>query len=511
MSCMLIFVPKKETLYSMNNNDLQLILNTNVSLVVIETYDEPRALDLLKGAFQINNIPAWRWTVTEGLETLGFGVKLMEHEKRTDPDELLMHIKSSRQASAFVLCDFHPYLEEHKTIRHLKDIALESNRTGHKIVLISHELKLPPELSRYASSVRLSLPDESEILSIVRSQARSWAEANKKSRIKTDNVTLNKLVNNLSGLTHQDVERLAHSAIADDGAITESDLPEITRAKFELMDMEGVLHYEYSLAHLKDVGGLNGLKGWLAERKDAVLEPVCIDEPFLDAPKGVLLFGVQGGGKSLAAKAIAGIWGLPLLRLDMASLFNKFIGETEKNLRKSLELADLMAPCVLWMDEIEKGLANDSSDNATGKRLLGTLLTWIAERKSRVFMVATSNDISILPPELMRKGRFDEVFFVDLPDNETREIIFRIHMEKRKINPESFDLTVLAQQTEGFTGAEIEQAIVSGIYSARAQKENVNQVHVSRAILNTQPLSVVMSEKIERLRSWAIKRAVAAN
>ena len=249
----------------------------------------------------------------------------------------------------------------------------------------------------------------------------------------------------------------------------------------------------------------------LAERKDAVLEPVCIDEPFLDAPKGVLLFGVQGGGKSLAAKAIAGIWGLPLLRLDMASLFNKFIGETEKNLRKSLELADLMAPCVLWMDEIEKGLANDSSDNATGKRLLGTLLTWMAERKSRVFMVATSNDISILPPELMRKGRFDEVFFVDLPDNETREIIFRIHMEKRKINPESFDLAVLAQQTEGFTGAEIEQAIVSGIYSARAQKENVNQVHVSRAILNTQPLSVVMSEKIERLRSWAIKRAVAAN
>ena len=495
----------------MNNNDLRLILNTNITLVVIETYDERRALELLKGLFQIENMPGWRWTVTEGLETLGFGVKLKDHEKRTDPSELLKHIKSSRQASAFILCDFHPYLEDDKVIRHLKDITLDGVRTGHKLVLVSHGLQLPPELSRYSASVKLSLPDESEILAIVREEARSWATHNKKTRIKTDNVTLNKLVNNLTGLTHQDVRRLAHSAIADDGAITESDLPEITRAKFELMNMEGVLHYEYSLAHLKDVGGLNGLKDWLEERRQAVIDPPDVAEAIVDAPKGVLLFGVQGGGKSLAAKAIAGIWGLPLLRLDMASLFNKFIGETEKNLRESLKLADLMSPCVLWMDEIEKGLANDNSDNATGKRLLGTLLTWMAERKSRVFMVATSNDISILPPELMRKGRFDEIFFVDLPDSETRKIIFDIHMKKRKLDIEIFDIEELAQQSDGFTGAEIEQAIVSAIYSARAQKVDVSQNSVIRAIVKTQPLSVVMAEKIQHLRSWAMERAVMAN
>ena len=366
----------------MNNNDLRLILNTNVSLVVLETYDEPRALDLLKGLFQYEKIPAWKWTETEGLDTLGFGLKLIGDERKTQPAEVLEHIKKCKEASAFILCDFHPFLEESNLVRHIKDIVLEGKRSGHKIILLSHELTLPPELSRYAASASLSLPDDNEILSIIREEAREWASVNKKTRIKTDNVTLAKLVNNLKGLSHQDVRRLAHGAICDDGAITENDLPEITQAKFKLMDMDGVLHFEYSTAHLKDVGGLSKLKQWLEDRRAIVLDN---EKSNMDAPKGVLLFGVQGGGKSLAAKAIAGVWGLPLLRLDMAALFNKYIGETEKNLREALKLADLMSPCVLWIDEVEKGLANDGADNATGKRLLGTLLTWMSERTSRVF------------------------------------------------------------------------------------------------------------------------------
>jgi SpoVK/Ycf46/Vps4 family AAA+-type ATPase len=223
------------------------------------------------------------------------------------------------------------------------------------------------------------------------------------------------------------------------------------------------------------------------------------------------LFGVQGGGKSLAAKAIAGIWGLPLLRLDMAAVYNKYVGETERNLRDALKLADVMSPCVLWIDEIEKGLAQNDGENATGKRLLGTLLTWMAERKSRVFMVATSNDISILPPELMRKGRFDEIFFVDLPDAEIRRKVFEIHIEKRGLSSRNFALDELVAISEGFTGAEVEQAIVSALYSASARNESTNMEHIRTAIANTRPLSVIMAEQMNMLRAWARDRAVAAN
>ncbi len=493
----------------MNNNDLRLILNAKVSLVVIETYDEPRALALLDGLFQCENMPAWRWSVTEGLANLGFGLSLKPTEAHAQPEAVLQYIKQCKETSAFVLCDMHPYLEEAKNIRFLKDIAL--GPAGHKVVLLSHRLSLPPELARYAASVSLSLPTEDEILAIIREEARHWAARNNKSRIKTDNITLQKLLNNLRGLPHQDVRRLAHGAIADDGAITEEDLPELTRRKFELMDMDGVLHFEFSTAHLRDVGGLDALKQWLEDRRHMVVRDETEIEQQLDAPKGVLLFGVQGGGKSLAAKSIAGVWGLPLLRLDMAALFNKYVGETEKNLREALKLADLMSPCVLWLDEVEKGMAQDNADNATGKRLLGTLLTWMSERKSRVFLVATSNDISVLPPELMRKGRFDEIFFVDLPDLATRNTIFSIHLKKRGLPLERFDLGSLAEITEGFTGAEIEQAVVSATYSASARDEAVMQEHVSDAVKKTQPLSVVMAERIAELRGWARERAVFAN
>ncbi len=494
----------------MNNNDLRLLLKAKVSLVVIETHDEPRALTLLDGIFQVEQLPAWRWTRTDGLKNLGYGFNLRANDVHHEPEAIFKYIKGCKEQSAFVLCDMHPYLDDPLHLRYLKDIIF--NPIGHKIVLVSHQLSLPPELARHGASVSLTMPSEDEILAIVKEEARQWAAQNKQSRIKTDNVTLQKLVSNLKGLPHHDVRRLAHGAIADDGAITEADLPELARRKFELMDMDGVLHFEFSTAHLRDVGGLNTLKRWLEDRRKIVLgqanEKSTVQH---DAPKGVLLFGVQGGGKSLAAKSIAGVWGLPLLRLDMAALFNKYVGETEKNLREALKLADLMSPCVLWLDEIEKGLAQDSADNAIGKRLLGTLLTWMSERKSRVFMVATSNDISVLPPELMRKGRFDEIFFVDLPDQNTRATIFTIHLNKRGLLLENFDIGQLATITEGFTGAEIEQAVVSATYTASARKDKVHQAMIEAAIQTTQPLSVVMAERINELRGWARERAVFAN
>lgn len=492
----------------MNYNDLSILLHSNISLIVVETFDETRALSLLQKYFRDEGIGSWRWSATDGLQPLGFGLQAEDQNNQAKPEDVLNHIKKSQKASAFVLCDLHPYLDEPKMVRLLKDIALNQMAARHRVVLISHRLKLPPEIARYAAVLQMSLPTDEEILALVREEAKLWSDRNSGARIKTDNATLQKLVNNLRGLPHQDVRRLARGAIVDDGAISDGDLPELSKAKFALMDMDGVLHFEYSTAHLKDIAGLNRLKIWLAERQQAMVGD---GQSKIDPPKGVLLFGVQGGGKSLAAKAIAGIWGLPLLRLDMAAVYNKYVGETERNLRDALKLADVMSPCILWIDEIEKGLAQNDGENATSKRLLGTLLTWMAERKSRVFLVATSNDISILPPELMRKGRFDEIFFVDLPDTEIRRAMFEIHMGKRGLVSSNFDLSELAVMSDGFTGAEVEQAVVSALYSASARAEQPAMEHMRAAIANTRPLSVIMAERMNQLRAWAADRAVAAN
>ena len=493
----------------MNCNDLTILLHSNICLLAIETFDETRALSLLASHFREQQRPCWRWSVSEGMQPLGFGLLSRDGEMHLKAEGILQYIKKHHTASAFILCDLHPYLDDPKIVRLLKDIALNQQAAKHQVILVSHRLQLPPEISRYAATLPMSLPSEDEILAIIREEAKAWTRENTEQRIKTNSQSLQKLVNNLKGLPHQDVRRLARGAIVDDGAISDADLPTLSRAKFELMDMDGILHYEYSTVSIADVAGLQRLKQWLNERKAIILGEK--DTAHLDAPKGVLLFGVQGGGKSLAAKAIAGVWGLPLLRLDMAALYNKFVGETERNLRDALKLADTMSPCILWIDEIEKGLAQGDVDNATSKRLLGTLLTWMAERSSRVFMVATSNDISVLPPELMRKGRFDEIFFVDLPDAETRLAIFNIHLRKRHLPTDGFEFSALVEMSEGFTGAEIEQSVVSATYAAAAMGEPVVMAHLMNALLNTRPLSVLMQEQMNQLRLWAHERAVSAN
>jgi len=270
--------------------------------------------------------------------------------------------------------------------------------------------------------------------------------------------------------------------------------------------MEGVISFEPQSKNFSQVGGLNNLKRWLMARREAFHG----DNSKLDRPKGILLLGVQGGGKSLAAKAVAGLWGIALLRLDIGALYNKYHGETERNLREALKLADAMSPCVLWLDEIEKGMSQGSHDNGTSQRLLGTLLTWMAERRTRVFIVTTSNDISQLPPELIRKGRLDEIFFVDLPDAAVREEIFAIHLNKRNCLAEQFDLQQLSVASEGFSGSEIEQAIVAALYNAAAQARTLDTQLLLQEIASTSPLSVVMAEQINQLRLWAADRTIPA-
>jgi SpoVK/Ycf46/Vps4 family AAA+-type ATPase len=259
------------------------------------------------------------------------------------------------------------------------------------------------------------------------------------------------------------------------------------------------------------VGGQRNLKKWLERRRPVFAGDASASG--LDIPKGVLLLGVQGGGKSLAAKAIAGSWAAPLLRLDVGALYNKYHGETERNLREALETAEAMAPCVLWLDEIEKGLSTggDSSDGGVSRRVLGALLTWMSDRKSRVFMVATANDISRLPPELMRKGRFDEIFFVDLPSEEVRAEIFTIHLQKRSQTPDLFDVGILAARAKGFSGAEIEQVVIAGMYEAYANNTALSTALLNNEIKNTRPLSVIRAEEVNDLREWASERTVKAD
>jgi SpoVK/Ycf46/Vps4 family AAA+-type ATPase len=252
------------------------------------------------------------------------------------------------------------------------------------------------------------------------------------------------------------------------------------------------------------------LREWLAVRRDFFLDD-SDDEARLDPPRGVLLLGVQGCGKSLVAKATAAIFGVPLLRLDFGVLYNKYYGETERNLRKAFETAEVMSPCVLWMDEIEKGVAVQEDDDGLSRRMLGTFLTWMSERKKTVFVVATANDIMRLPPELVRKGRFDEIFFVDLPLAQNRRDILNIHLGKRSLDPAKFDLGALVQATDGFSGSEIEQAIVSATYTARAQGHGLAQEDLLAEIRQTRPLSVVMKEKVEATREWASSRTVSCD
>jgi SpoVK/Ycf46/Vps4 family AAA+-type ATPase len=353
------------------------------------------------------------------------------------------------------------------------------------------------------------MPDDAQLLSVIREEISAWSNANNNLRINTHRDVLKKLVKNLRGLSVHEARRLARGIIRDDGAITEEDLPEVNRLKFELMDMNGVLSFEYDTAKFSSVGGLNKLKEWIKTRETAFLDGN--KNKLGDGPKGVMLLGIQGSGKSLAAKAIAGLWGVPLLRFDVGALYNKYIGETEKNLRLSLQQADLMAPCVLWIDEIEKGLATGNSDDNTSRRVLATLLTWMAERKSRVFLVATSNDVTLLPPELIRKGRLDEIFFVDLPKQPIREEILAIHLRKREFDPAEFNLADLAEAAEGFSGAELEQAVVAAMYSATAMGDKLTTEHIASEISKTYPLSVVMAEQIEQLRLWARDRTVSAD
>ncbi|MEX0729581.1 MAG: AAA family ATPase [Aquisalimonadaceae bacterium] len=487
-----------------DSRDLELLLRSHVPLIAVETVEEQRVVSLFQRLIPRLDGPLYQWSITDGLRRLDMDAP--PQQGTSDPADMLRHVRDSARPGVYLLADFHPYLTDPVNVRLLKEVAQRYAEVPSTMVIISHGFDHPPELRKFIARFEPSLPDRETLLQIINEEALAWARNNGGQRVRTDRASLDRLVQNLTGLTAWDARRLTRGAIQDDGAITESDLPTVMQAKYKLLDRNGALSFTFDTARFSDVGGLTRLKRWLERRKAAFVNP----DPALDPPRGMLLVGVQGGGKSLAAKAVAGLWGLPLLGLDMGTLYNKYYGESERNLREALNTAQVMAPCVLWIDEIEKAMSQSDSDGGVSQRILGNLLTWMAENRHRVFIVATANAIEKLPPELIRKGRLDEIFFVDLPTPAVREDIFAIHLRRRDLDPATFDLPRLATATEGFSGAEIEQAVVSGLYLAREQQTDLDTDHLLTEVAETRPLSTVMRESLERLRAWARDRTVPA-
>ncbi|WMS85836.1 AAA family ATPase [Pleionea litopenaei] len=488
--------------------DLKLLIQSRNPIIGIESHEENRVLKLLSDLARDINKPLFTWDIVDGLKRFELLDEFDALAETSKPEDMLRHILGAHRPSIYVLCDFHPYVESAPHIvRLLKEFILNQPEHGHTLVLISHQLAIPEEIKRFISRFDMALPGKDQLTKMIKREAKMWSQRHGK-KVRTDSKTLQRLINNLQGLTISDATRLVRNVITDDGAITEDEIPAINKAKFELLNMDGVLSFEYETSKFAEVGGLNNLKRWLRQREVVFHRR---DELELDPPKGLMLVGVQGGGKSLAAKAVAGLWSVPLLRLDFGALYNKYHGETERNLREALKMAELMAPCVLWFDEIEKGISTQDNDGGTSQRVLGTLLTWMSENDLPVFVVSTANDISRLPPELIRKGRLDEIFFVDLPDQEARRDIFAIHLTKRKQSPENFDLEKLALACDGFTGAEIEQAIVSALYHCYGQGSALSTEIILDELSATRPLSVVMAEKLAELRRWASERTISAN
>jgi len=489
-------------------HDLTLILQSRFPIVVVETHEEPRVLALLEQAVNLEGGALFVWSIADGLRR---SINTQPVSQTYDFIDALRHIDKTPQNGVYVMLDAHPYLSDPVNARLVREIANDYGKTARTLVFVSPRLELNSELARMSARFELSVPDLAAIQALLREEMQLWTNQAGSEPVRGEKEALHLLARHLTGMALDDARRMARQAIRDDGLITRQDVERVLRFKYDALGAGSALSLELDTASFAQVGGLKKLKRWLQLRREVFVGEGAAG---LEAPKGVMLLGVQGSGKSLAAKAVAGAWGVPLMRLDFSTLYNKFSGETERNLREALASAEAMAPCVLWIDEIEKGLAGDSSggtDGGVSRRVLGTLLTWLSDRKGRVFIVATANDIEQLPPELIRKGRLDEIFFVDLPDAPTRAEIFAIHLARRELRAAGFDLDALAGASEGFSGAEIEQAVVSALYEAHATKQPLDQGLLLAEVGRTRPLSVVVAERVAALREWAADRTVPAN
>jgi ATP-dependent 26S proteasome regulatory subunit len=502
-------VPTKPANARQNKHDeLRLLVNSHHPIIAVETPEEERLEQLLQDVSAELAVPLFTWSVTAGLAK-AHGAAIYHTD---DAEQAVANIALIQGDAIFLLKDFARYCDNDRVCRRLRELAEKFRAERRSIVITAAALQLPPDLRGDSIPFQLGLPTADELLPGVKSVL---AEMNRTQQIPIalDVAGMTQLAQNLVGLPQEEGMRALRMSILARRRMDAGLLDAVLDAKRDALRSDGLLETVRRDASFADVAGLRKLRDWIGKRKSALTPE---GRRFgLEPPKGILITGVQGCGKSLAARSVAGEWGYEMARLDAGALYDKFIGESEKKLQKALELAQKLAPMVLWIDEIEKAFASAGSsgdaDAGLSQRLLATLLTWMQDRESGVFLAATSNNISALPPEMLRKGRFDEIFFVDLPTPEVRAALFSLHLKKRARDPASFDLQNLASVSEGFSGAEIEQAIIAGLYTAFAQKQQLSTDILVAEIRGTQPLSVTRAEDIQAIRTWAKTRAVPAD
>ncbi|HSR68173.1 MAG TPA: AAA family ATPase [Acidobacteriota bacterium] len=489
------------------SHDLRTLIASYHPVIVMETLEEERAQQLLRETAAAMGLPFFEWTVTRGLRRPPKGGMI---HGTNDPQVMLRHLESLTIEGVYLLKDLASHLSSPPVARQFRELCQKFSSTRSALVLTGADIELPAGIGHKAAFYRLSLPGREELKEVMQT---ALASLRRKQPFQVDLQPgdLHQLISALRGMTLNQARQAVAFAVMEDGRLNGSDINRVLERKAQMISDGGVLEFFPAEDNQSELGGFANLQEWLQRAEIGFSSKA--RELNLRAPRGILIVGVQGCGKSLAAKVIARRWRMPLLKLDAGSLYDKYVGESEKNFRRAVAMAESMAPAVMWIDEIEKGLGSAGSSDQDGglsRRLLGAFLTWLQEKKGEVFVVATANDLSGLPPELMRKGRFDEIFFVDLPGLSDRRSIFRIHLRLRNQDPDSFDLDELARACDGFSGAEIEQAVIGAAYRSLHESRSLCTQLILEEISETVPLSVSRREDIERLRNTARSRFVSA-
>lgn len=551
---------------------LKVLINSSTPIVVMETSEEMHAVNMVRAACTELNMATFEWSIADGLlrsgsNTVPEGQKMSlqaridqatgwsqggrgqtqtrtvlsppsgEAERLTrtvmssmgaegasaaagasiyntrEPVQALANMESMTVEAVFILKDFHRHMDDPVVVRRLRDVGQKFSANRRTVVITAPELSVPMELTTLVEYFDLPLPDRDRLHEIVHDTFTRLSKTYSL-KLQLDAAGVDAMSANLRGLTEEEAERAVSQALVTRYALCAETVTDVLDAKKQLLRHSGMLEFIDASDNMGSVGGLENLKHWLGQRRGAWEDSA--REFGLEAPKGMIILGVQGCGKSLCARAVAGEWKLPLVKFDTSAVYDKYIGETEKRIRKVFQVAEGLAPCVLWIDELEKVFAGSGPDSASAdagvsSRLLASFLSWMQDRKAPVFVAATCNNVTVLPPELIRKGRFDELFFVDLPNQAERKQVFSIQLARRKRNPAEFDLEKIAAAAKGYSGAEIDAAVQGALYAAYSEKKALSTQLMIDALTQTVPLSTTRAEEIAALREWARTRAVPAS
>jgi ATPase family protein associated with various cellular activities (AAA)/AAA+ lid domain-containing protein len=551
---------------------LKVLINSSTPIVVMETSEEMRAVNLVRTACSELNMATFEWTIADGLARSGSNAPVENHKNQQqarvdespgwtpvhagslaqphtvlspsageserltrvvmsskgaegagaaaggsiyntrEPVQALANMESMTVEAVFILKDFHRHMDDPVVVRRLRDVGQKFSANRRTVVITSPEITVPAELTKLVEYFDLPLPDRDRLHEIVHDTFTRLSKTYTL-KLQLDAAGVDAMSSNLRGLTEEEAERAISQAVVTRYALCPETVTDVLEAKKQLLRHSGMLEFIEACDNMASIGGLENLKHWLGQRRGAWEDSA--REFGLEPPRGMIILGVQGCGKSLCARAVAGEWKLPLVKFDTSAVYDKYVGETEKRIRKVFQVAEGLAPCVLWIDELEKVFAGSGPDSASAdagvsSRLLAAFLSWMQDRKAPVFVAATCNNVSVLPPELIRKGRFDELFFVDLPNQAERKQIFSIQLTKRKRSPAEFDLEKVATAANGYSGAEIDAAVQGALYAAYSEKKQVTTQSLIDALAQTVPLSITRAEEIAALREWARTRAVPA-